>query len=146
MDEGKRLDLILTDSSMLRFKQEIFPYLEMHFHQNRVVEIIEELFEKVNSLRIMPTRGAIDRALVYEGREVRFLIFKSGNQFEIKILYLIDQLKTTGSVIDFFSNKNEPIEEEVSALVNNHFRVHFWQFKFPFEFAKRPVIVNTFSM
>jgi hypothetical protein len=57
MDEGKRLDLILTDSSMLRFKQEIFPYLEMHFHQSRVVEIIEELFEKVNSLRIMPSRG-----------------------------------------------------------------------------------------
>jgi hypothetical protein len=108
MDEGKRLDLILTDSSMLRFKQEIFPYLEMHFHQIRVVEIIEELFEKVNSLRIMPSRGAIDRALVYE---VRFLIFKSGDQFEIKILYLIDQLKTTVSVIDFFPTKMNPLKK-----------------------------------
>lgn len=110
MDEGKRLDLILTDSSMLRFKQEIFPYLERHFHQNRVVEIVEELFEKVNSLRIMPSRGAIDRALVYEGLEVRFLIFKPGDQFEIKILYLIDLLKTTVTVIDFFPTKMNPLK------------------------------------
>ena len=61
MDEGKRLDLILTDSSMLRFKQEIFPYLEMHFHPSRVVEIIEELFEKVNSLRIMPRKLELEQ-------------------------------------------------------------------------------------
>lgn len=95
---------------MLRFKQEIFPYLERHFPQNRVVEIVEELFEKVNSLRIMPNRGAIDRALVYEGREVRFLIFKPGDQFEIKILYLIDLLKTTVTVIDFFPTKMNPMK------------------------------------
>jgi para-aminobenzoate synthetase component 1 len=71
----------------------------------------KEYIEKVNSLRIMPTRGAIDSALVYEGREVRFLIFKSGNQFEIKILYLIDQLKTTVSVIDFFPTKMNPLKK-----------------------------------
>jgi hypothetical protein len=50
MDEGKRLGLILTDSCLLRFKQEILPYLETYFHPNRVVKIVDELFEKVNSL------------------------------------------------------------------------------------------------
>ena len=32
------------------YKEEILPYLETYFHPNRVVKIVDELFEKVNSL------------------------------------------------------------------------------------------------
>lgn len=89
MDEGKRLGISLTDSCLLRFKQEIFPYLETYFHPNRVVKIVDELFEKVNSLMIMPSRGALEKSLTREGAEVRFLIYKSGDQFELKIIFFL---------------------------------------------------------
>jgi plasmid stabilization system protein ParE len=110
MDEGKRLGLILTDSSLLRFKQEIFPYLETYFHPNRVVKIVDELFEKVNSLIVMPSRGALEKSLTREGREVRFLIYKSGDQFELKIIFFIDQLENKVVVTDFFPTKMNPLK------------------------------------
>lgn len=89
MDEGKRLGLTLTDSCLLRFKQEVFPYLETYFHPNRVGKIVDELFEKVNSLKVMPYRGALEKSLTREGEEVRFLIYKSGDQFELKSYFLL---------------------------------------------------------
>lgn len=110
MDEGKRLGLILTDSCLLRFKQEIFPYLETYFHPNRVVKIVDELFEKVNSLKVMPSRGALEKSLTWEGREVRFVIYKSGDQFELKIIFFIDQLENKVIVTDFFPTKMNPLK------------------------------------
>ena len=115
MDEGKRLDLILTDSCLLRFKQEILPYLETYFHPNRVVKIVDELFEKVNSLKLMPYRGALEKSLTREGEEVRFLIYKSGDQFELKIIFFIDQLETKVTVIDFFPTKMNPLKMQSRA-------------------------------
>jgi hypothetical protein len=35
---------------------------------------VDELFEKVNSLKVMPSRGALEKSLTREGAEVRFLI------------------------------------------------------------------------
>lgn len=110
MDEGKRLGLILTDSCLLRFKQEIFPYLETYFPPNRVVKIVDELFEKVNSLKVMPSRGALEKSLTREGAEVRFLIYKSGDQFELKIIYFIDEIQHIVYVTDFFPTKMNPLK------------------------------------
>ena len=37
----------------------------------------------------MPYRGALEKSLTREGEEVRFLIYKSVDQFELKIIFFI---------------------------------------------------------
>ena len=58
----------------------------------------------------MPYRGALEKSLTREGEEVRFLIYKSVDQFELKIIFFIDQLENIVIVIDFFPTKMNPIK------------------------------------
>ncbi len=58
----------------------------------------------------MPYRGALEKSLTREGEEVRFLIYKSGDQFELKIIFFIDQLETKVTVIAFFPIKMNPLK------------------------------------
>jgi len=71
---------------------------------------VDELFEKVNSLKVMPYRGTLEKSLTREGEEVRFLIYKSGDQFELKIIFFIDQLENKVIVTDFFPTKMNPLK------------------------------------
>lgn len=71
---------------------------------------MDELFEKVNSLKVMPYRGTLEKSLTREGEEVRFLIYKSGDQFELKIIFFIDQLENKVIVTDFFPTKMNPLK------------------------------------
>lgn len=58
----------------------------------------------------MPYRGTLEKSLTREGEEVRFLIYKSGDQFELKIIFFIDQLENKVIVTDFFPTKMNPLK------------------------------------
>ena len=62
----------------------------------------------------MPYRGALEKSLTREGEEVRFLIYKSGDQFELKIIFFIDQLETKVlGEITLVSSVNTPIKVQI---------------------------------
>ncbi|TDQ14601.1 hypothetical protein DFQ04_3189 [Algoriphagus boseongensis] len=108
MAERERFKVILTRSSILRFKDEIFPYLLDNFTAKRVLEIEEELFEKVDSLEFFPYRSTREASLIDDPKEFRFLLYQASQKFELKILFYIDELEKKVYVTDFFHTLKDP--------------------------------------
>ena len=108
MVEGKRYEIILTRSGILRYQNEVYPYLNSNFSQQRVFEIDFEIFEKVESLQYQPHRSSREKTFVNDSKKVRFLLYRATRNFELKILFFIDESSQKVTVIDFFPTRMNP--------------------------------------
>lgn len=114
MAEGERFEIILTRSSLLRLKDDIYPYLEKNFPSHRAVEIVEGIFEKVDSLAFMPFRSSVQLSLEDGEKTARFSLYQTGSQFELKILFFIDELARKVYVTDFFPTRMNPTKMKLN--------------------------------
>ncbi len=87
MVEGKRYEIIFTRSAILRYQNEVYPYLNSNFGRNRVFEIDFEIFEKIETLEYQPHRSSREKTFVDDPKEVRFLLYRASRNFELKILF-----------------------------------------------------------
>lgn len=108
MFQGERYEIVLTRSSILRFQDEIYPYLNSNFSPRRVFEIDTEIFEKVDSLHHQPHRCSREQMLIDDTKAVRFLLYRASSQFELKIMFFIDEVSNRVFVTDFFPTKMNP--------------------------------------
>ncbi|SEF70600.1 hypothetical protein SAMN03080598_01077 [Algoriphagus boritolerans DSM 17298 = JCM 18970] len=108
MVEGKRYEIIFTRSAILRYQNEVYPYLNSNFGRNRVFEIDFEIFEKIETLEYQPHRSSREKTFVDDPKEVRFLLYRASRNFELKILFFVDELTKKVTVTDFFPTRMNP--------------------------------------
>jgi len=108
MVQGERFEIVLTRSSILRYQDEIYPYLNSNFSSRRVFEIDAQIFERVDSPHNQPHRGSREPMLIENPKVLRFLLYRASDQFELKIMFFIDELLRRVFVVDFFPTRMNP--------------------------------------
>ena len=108
MVEGTKYEIIFTRSAILRYQNEVYPYLISNFSRNRVFEIDFEFFEKIKTLEYQPHRIQREKTFVNDPKKVRFLLYRASRNFELKILFFVDEPSQKVTVTDFFPTKMNP--------------------------------------
>jgi len=63
MVKGKSYEIEVAKSAMLRYQEEILPYLFLNFSLKRALEIESNIERTVQSLELLPSRGAREKYL-----------------------------------------------------------------------------------
>ena len=97
-------------------KAEIYFYeLAEFMYKNMTIEkaegIVTELQHTVLSLSKLFNRGAIEKNLIGEGKEFRFVVVKRTPRADIKVIYFVNALTKSVFVTDFF-----PTEKDLKQL------------------------------
>lgn len=108
MADGERYEIVITRSAILRYQDEILPYLQRNFTPQRVFEIDSNLIGHVFSLESNPNRGSIENFLRKDSRIFRFILFRETRLFELKIVFFIHDQSNKVFVTDFFPTKMNP--------------------------------------
>lgn len=108
MDEEKSYKVVITRVAMLRYQERILPYIFDNFTFNRALEIDKKIIEKASTLKYQPSRGSREKYLSSLKEEFRFILFKENKNFELKVIYFIDQTESTVYLTDFFPTKMHP--------------------------------------
>ena len=108
MAEGKHYEIVITRSAILRYQDEILPYLQTNFSSQRVFEIDCKLIGQVYSLESNPNRGSIEKYLKKDSGVFRYILFRETRLFELKIVFLINDQSNEVIVTDFFPTKMNP--------------------------------------
>jgi hypothetical protein len=108
MVQGERFEIVLTRSSILRYQDDVYPYLNSNFSPRRVFEIDVEIFESVESLQYQPHRCSREPMFIESSKALRFLLYRASDRFELKILFFIDELPKKVFVVDFFPTRMNP--------------------------------------
>lgn len=101
-------EVSITHSAKNRFQQYILPYVYSNFSFDRAGEINDNILEAVLTLNSNPFRGRIEEYLKGLNEEFRFILYKETNQFELKIIYFIDEEQQAVFITDFFPTKMNP--------------------------------------
>lgn len=108
MDEAKRYQVILTKPAVLSYQRRILSYLNDYFSPKRALEIDQRILSQVKTLEVYPRRGRLEELLRDTSKEFRFILFRETPNLEIKIIYLINEVKETVYVTDLFPTKMSP--------------------------------------
>tara|TARA_B100001063_G_scaffold233463_1_gene249730 strand:- start:48308 stop:48622 length:315 start_codon:yes stop_codon:yes gene_type:complete len=92
----------------LRYSSTILPYLKNFFSPERALEIQKAIELDVSSLKQMPIRGSKEPYLSDRPKDYRFILHKESRYFVIKIIYFIDEIRSTVFVTDFFPTSMNP--------------------------------------
>ncbi len=114
MVEGTSFEIVLTRSAILRYQDDIYPYLNSNFSPRRVFEIDVEIFEIVGSLRYQPHRSSREPTLSESPKAVRYLLYRASNNFELKILFYVEELAQRVFVTDFFPTRMNPSKMKIN--------------------------------
>lgn len=108
MGEGKSYNIVITRVAMLRYQERVLPYIFDNFIFNRALEIDKKIIEKASTLEFQPSRGSLEKYLSSLNQEFRFILFKENKNFELKIIYFIQENESTVFITDFFPTKMHP--------------------------------------
>jgi plasmid stabilization system protein ParE len=108
MDTQDRYRVLISETARTRLRDTIIPYLLKNFSENRAVEILGSILNNVDSLAIMPNRGAKESFLEHDELEPRYILHRETRHFEVKILYFSDDRLMTVQVTDFFPTRMRP--------------------------------------
>lgn len=108
MADGERYEIVITRSAILRYQDEILPYLQRNFTPQRVFEIDSSLMGQVFSLESNPNRGSVEKYLRKDSRVFRYILFRETKLFELKIVFFIQDQSNKVFVTDFFPTKMNP--------------------------------------
>ena len=89
MVQGERFEIVLTRSSILRYQDEIYPYLNSNFSSRRVFEIDAQIFERVDSLQNQPHRGSREPMLIENPKVLRFLLYRLVINLNLRSCFLL---------------------------------------------------------
>ena len=108
MAAEKVYEVIITTPAQRRYEETILQYLMENFSIERVKEIDLRLVQKVSSLSFKPFSGTKEKYLAHLKEAFRFILHKESRNFEIKILYFVDEESHRIYVTDFFPTKMNP--------------------------------------
>lgn len=108
MGERKLYKVEISTPAKIRYQQRILVYLYENFSFDRATEIDEAIIEKVATLSKKPIRGRREDYLSELEEEFRFILHKETKYFEVKIIYYVDEEKSTVYVTDFFPTRMSP--------------------------------------
>lgn len=102
MVEQQSFEIEITYPAEKRYQEEILAYLVKNFSLKRASEIDDNITASVASLSTMPERGSLEPVLKKYPQQFRFILYKETRNFEIKIIYYINQSIRKIYVTDFF--------------------------------------------
>lgn len=108
MAERKIHEVIITRPAKNRYHEIVLPYIYDNFSFERAAEVDESILSTVTKLDKKPNRGRKEKYLE-EAKEVfRFILHQETKHFELKIIYYVDETKSTVYVTDFFPTRMSP--------------------------------------
>ncbi|MFD2037593.1 type II toxin-antitoxin system RelE/ParE family toxin [Belliella marina] len=108
MGEGKPYKVVITKVAMQQYQNRVLPYIFDNFIFDRALEIDGKIIEKASTLKNHPSRGSLEKYLAAFKQGFRFILFKENRDFELKIVYFIDETENTVYITDFFPTKMHP--------------------------------------
>jgi hypothetical protein len=108
MGEEKSYKLAITRPAMIRYQERVLFYLYKNFSFDRATEIDENIIKTAGTLVSKPARGRREIHLSSFKENFRFILHKETKNFEIKIIYHINEEKSTVYITDFFPTKMNP--------------------------------------
>ncbi|MGM0581940.1 MAG: hypothetical protein ACQETL_14745 [Bacteroidota bacterium] len=108
MDKEKSYKVITTKSATLKYQLRVLPYLFENFNFNRATEIEEKILKFATTLSSKPARGRREIHLSSFKEDFRFILFQETKNFELKIIYFIDETELIVYITDFFPTKLNP--------------------------------------
>lgn len=110
MGEGKLYKVVTTRPAIIRYQEHVLSYLFKNFTFDRATEIDENIIRKAGTLASNPSRGRREKYLQEAQEDFRFVLYKETKHFEIKIIFYINEEKSTVYITDFFPTKMDPIQ------------------------------------
>jgi plasmid stabilization system protein ParE len=108
MAEQQSFEVEITYPAKQRYQEEILSYLVDNFSFERAVEIDENITVSVKSLSKMTERGRLEPNLEEYKNRFRFILHKETRNFEIKIIYYVNQTAKKVYITDFFPILMQP--------------------------------------
>lgn len=108
MVEEENYRIVVTSPAQTRYQKTILTYLIKHFSLERAYEIDNAITNKLDLLKLNPGRGALEKYLMGLEKEFRFILHKETRNFEIKIIYFVQEENKTVFVTDFFPSMMNP--------------------------------------
>ncbi len=102
MVEQQSFEVEITYPAEKRYQEEILTYLIKNFSLKRASEIDDNIIASVASLSTMLERGSLEPVLKKYPQQFRFILYKETRNFEIKIIYYVNQSISKIYVTDFF--------------------------------------------
>ncbi|RJE70584.1 hypothetical protein [Reichenbachiella sp. MSK19-1] len=112
MDQGK-YEVVIAKTARDRYQYSVLPYLFENFSVARATEIDERILNTAATLSSKPFRGRIEEHLSNLPHNFRFILYKETKQFELKIVYYIEEKNDRVYVTDFFPTRMNPSRMEV---------------------------------
>ncbi|SFT73380.1 hypothetical protein SAMN04489724_1905 [Algoriphagus locisalis] len=109
MAQGKSYEIEISKSALHRYQEEVLPYLIHNFSLQRALEIEADIENTVQSLALFPSRGTKEKYLQNEKEEFRFVLHRETSNFELKIIYFIQEKGLKVYVTDFFPTRINPV-------------------------------------
>jgi hypothetical protein len=108
MGEGKLYKIVIARPAVVRYQENVLPYLYDNFSFDRATEIDKKIIKKAGTLSTKPARGSRERHLIEAKEDFRFILHRETRHFEIKIIYYIREEESTVYITDFFPTKMSP--------------------------------------
>lgn len=92
----------------MQYQRNILIYLSENFSLERALEIEYSINRTIHSLELQPYRGTKEKFLIHLNNDHRFILHKESRNFEIKIIYTIDEQRKIVYITDFFPSLMHP--------------------------------------
>ena len=102
MDQRKVYQVEIAQPAAKRYNLEVLTYLSDHFSEERVYEIDDSIIDTVRSLSTFPHRGTIEQVIEDPIRTFRYILHRETRNFELKIIYYVNDEVDKVIVTDFF--------------------------------------------
>ncbi|MCC5919200.1 MAG: hypothetical protein LAT68_00465 [Cyclobacteriaceae bacterium] len=108
MAEEKIYKIIIARPALIRYQQNVLPFIYENFSFERAVEVNENILAKANTLNKKPNRGRKEKYLEKYEEGFRFILHQETKHFEIKIIYYINEKEGKVYITEFFPTKMNP--------------------------------------
>ncbi len=108
MAKQQIFEVEVTYPAKQRYREEILTYLLDNFSFERTLAIDNNIILSTNSLEKMPQRGRFEPSLEDHKESFRFILHKETRNFEIKIIYYVNEAINKVYVTDFFPVLMQP--------------------------------------
>jgi len=108
MAEERVYKIVIALPAQARYQQRILPYIHENFNFERAIEVDENILMTARTLDKKPNRGRKEKYLEEAREKFKFILHKETKQFEIKIIYYVNEEKGTVYITDFFPTKMDP--------------------------------------
>jgi hypothetical protein len=106
--EETSYQIAIASPAEKRYQEIVLAYLVTYYSIKRAAEIDRAISKTVYSLVINPLRGSNEYFLSKANQDFRFILYRENRNFEIKIIYFVDEEQKRVFITDFFPTKMHP--------------------------------------